>query len=72
MCLAFSQDRRTPFVRNKTPSRAHLSGDRFEWVWLGAGFGCHLFVAWAVFGLNGLLSQWSEDNDQSPSTQIIR
>ena len=35
------------------------------WVWLGAGLGCHTFVAWNMFGGEGggALARWVELNN---------
>ena len=77
-CIAFTQDHRTPLVssdklsgRRDSRKSSLLCANQSEWVWLGVGFGCHLFIAWAVFGLSGMADEW-KDGTSTIATQVIR
>ena len=70
--LLFSQDRRTTVLTNddiiflQSPKRnipRQNDVEETEWVWLGVGFGCVLFLAYSVYGERGLLMKWVELND---------
>ena len=70
--VLFSQDRRTTVFtkddiiflqspKRNIPRQSDVEGT--EWVWLGVGFGCVLFVLYSVYGERGLLMKWVELTD---------